>query len=222
MLKKHRVKAILAERGGLTTYTGKARRFSLIISVLLILLYIGSAYSLSDPCDDPSPLGTLKPIDSVPRLKVGDKAPDFVLPAVSGEKISLNQYFGKKNVVLSFEPAAWTPLCSDQWPGYNIIKSTFDRYDSVLLGITVDNLPTLRAWTNQMGKLWFPILADFWPHGAVAAKYGVLRSDGVSERALFVIDKKGILRYIHVHDINKRPPLEDLINELEKLTQQNP
>jgi peroxiredoxin (alkyl hydroperoxide reductase subunit C) len=68
-----------------------------------------------------------------------------------------------------------------------------------------------------MGNLWFPVLSDFWPHGKVAASYGVLRSDGVSERALFVIDKKGIIRYIDVHDINKRPPLEDLVKELEKL-----
>jgi len=57
-----------------------------------------------------------------------------------------------------------------------------------------------------MGKLWFPVLSDFWPHGAVAKKFGVLRSNGVSERALFVINKKGIIRYIDVHDINKRPP----------------
>jgi len=81
----------------------------------------------------------------------------------------------------------------------------------------VDNLPTLFSWTNQMGKLWFPVLSDFYPHGAVAEKFGVLRSDGVSERALFVIDKKGIIRYIDVHDINRRPPLDALIRELEKL-----
>jgi len=74
----------------------------------------------------------------------------------------------------------------------------------------VDNIPTLFAWTNQMGQLWFPVLSDFWPHGGAAKRYGQLRSDGVSERALLVIDKKGIIRYIDVHDINKRPPLEDL------------
>jgi len=68
-----------------------------------------------------------------------------------------------------------------------------------------------------MGKLWFSVLSDFWPHGAVAKKFGVLRSNGVSERALFVIDKKGIIRYIDVHDINQRPPLEDLAAALEKL-----
>ncbi len=162
-------------------------------------------------------VGTLKPIDSVLKVKVGQAAPDLTLPSVSGEKISLSQYRGKKNVVLSFVPAAWTPVCSDQWPGYNIAKDIFTQNDSILLGITVDNIPTLFAWTNQMGQLWFPVLSDFWPHGAVAKKYGVLRSNGVSERALFVIDKKGIIRYIDVHDINKRPPLEDLAGALEKL-----
>ena len=86
-----------------------------------------------------------------------------------------------------------------------------------MLGITVDNIPTLYSWTNQMEKLWFDVLSDFWPHGVVAEKFGVLRSDGVSERALFVIDKKGIIRYIDVHNINQRPSLETLVRELEKL-----
>jgi peroxiredoxin len=162
-------------------------------------------------------LENLKPVDSTLRVKVGQKAPDFMLPAVSGGKVALSQYLGKKNVVISFVPAAWTPVCSDQWPGYSIAKDLFDQHDAILLGITVDNIPTLYAWTNQMGKLWFPVLSDFYPHGKVASRYGVLRSDGTTERALFVIDKKGIIRYIDVHDINKRPPLENLIRELEKL-----
>ena len=68
-----------------------------------------------------------------------------------------------------------------------------------------------------MGDLWFDVLSDFWPHGRVSRDYGLLRSDGVSERALFVIDKKGIIRYIDVHDINERPPLEALVAELRKL-----
>ena len=163
----------------------------------------------------------LKPTDSVLKVKVGDRAPDFTLPAVRGDKVTLSHYRGKKNVVLSFVPAAWTPVCSDQWPGYNIAREFFMQNNAILLGITVDNIPTLYAWTNQMcmggGKLWFPVLSDFWPHGAVAQKYGILRTDGVAERALFVIDKKGIIRYIDVHDINERPRLEVLVGELEKL-----
>jgi len=178
----------------------------------------GNAFGLSETLKNNiyNP-GKLKPIDSVMKVKVGEKAPDFTLPSISGKKISLHQLKGKKNVVISFVPAAWTPVCSDQWPGYNIAKSIFDENDAVLLGITVDNIPTLFAWTKQMGKLWFHVLSDFWPHGKVADMFGVLRSDGVSERALFVIDKEGILQYAHVVDINKRPDLKDLAKELEKL-----
>jgi peroxiredoxin len=190
----------------------------IVVALLLTLSVPARAQTHSEAYkDNIYQTGILKPTDSVLKVKVGDLAPDFTLPAVSGGKVTLSQYRGKKNVVLSFVPAAWTPVCSDQWPGYNIVKDLFDKNDATLLGITVDNIPTLFAWTNQMGKLWFPVLSDFYPHGKVAATYGVLRNDGTSERALFVIDKKGVIRYIDVHDINKRPPLESLIRELEKL-----
>ena len=192
--------------------------FILIAGILSVFVSVPMTFAISDAYKgNIYQTGTLKPIDSVLKVKKGVQAPNFSLPSVSGEKVSLSQFRGKKNVVLSFVPAAWTPVCSDQWPGYNIAKDIFNQYDAILLGITVDNIPTLFAWTNQMGQLWFPVLSDFWPHGAVAKKFGVLRSNGVSERALFVIDKKGIIQYIDVHDINKRPPLEDLIGALEKL-----
>jgi peroxiredoxin len=199
------------------------RNKRLLISSLLVLLLglffsSATAYGASEQFKgriyDP---GMLKPVDSRTNLKAGMTAPSFTLPSITGEKVSLSQYRGKKNVVISFVPAAWTPVCSDQWPGYNILKDVFDKNDAVLLGITVDNIPTLHAWTKEMGDLWFPVLSDFWPHGAVAKKYGVLRSNGVSERALFIIDKKGIVRSFDVHDINKRPSLEVLVQELEKL-----
>jgi peroxiredoxin (alkyl hydroperoxide reductase subunit C) len=192
-----------------------------IITLVLICCFFAlNAYAVSDSYkNNLYNEGRLKPVDSVLKVKVGDKAPDFRLRSVSGKIISLKDYRGKKNVVISFVPAAWTPVCSDQWPGYNIVKEIFELNDAILLGITVDNIPTLYSWTNQMGKLWFNVLSDFWPHGAVAEKFGVLRSDGVSERALFIIDKKGVIRYIDVHNINQRPPLERLLRELEKLPQ---
>ena len=193
-----------------------------IVGLWVIFVWIAAAHAQSPGFkENIYPVGKLKPTDSVLKVKVGDLAPDFTLPAVRGGKTTLSQYRGKKNVVLSFVPAAWTPVCSDQWPGYNIAKDFFDESNAILLGITVDNIPTLYAWTNQMcmggGTLWFSVLSDFYPHGAVAKKFGVLRSDGVSERSLFVIDKKGIIRYIDVHDINTRPRLEVLVGELQKL-----
>lgn len=161
--------------------------------------------------------GKLKPVDSRLKVKVGDRAPDFALPSVGGGKVRLSQFRGRQNVVLSFVPSAFTPVCSKQWPGYNISLDLFKQADATLLGITTNNIPTLHAWTVSMGGLDFEVLSDFWPHGQVASRYGILRSDGTTERALFIIDKTGIIRYIDVHDINKRPPLEDLATALAKL-----
>jgi peroxiredoxin (alkyl hydroperoxide reductase subunit C) len=183
---------------------------------LLTAPALAGAQTLKDMIYNP---GVLKPVDSTLKVKVGKPAPDFTLPAVAGGKVSLRQYRGKKYVVISFVPAAFTPVCSDQWPGYNMARKLFESHDAVLLGITVDSIPTLYAWTSQMGELWFPVLSDFWPHGAVASKYGLLRKDGVSERALIFIDKRGIIRDILVSDINKRPDLEYCARALDKLDQ---
>lgn len=204
---------------------GKKVRVALCLSVFLVMAGIAVGYGQSTGfTENIYPVEKLKPTDSVLKVKVGDVAPDFILPSVESGKISLSQYKGKKNVVISFVPAAWTPVCSGQWPGYNISKNLFDKHNAILLGITVDNIPTLYAWTRQMcnpnEKIWFPVLSDFYPHGAAAAKYGVLRSDGVTERALFVINKKGVITYIDVHDINERPLLEDLAKALEAVNRQ--
>ena len=185
-----------------------------LMGLFLFTPVFGASAAYKDNIYNP---GLLKPVDSKLKVSVGESAPDFTLPSVAGKDITLSQFRGGKNVVISFVPAAWTPVCSDQWPGYNIAREMFDQHDAVLLGITVDNIPTLFAWTKQMGKLWFSVLSDFWPHGAVADRYGVLRSDGVSERALIFVDKKGIIQNIQVNDINKRPDLESCAINLEKM-----
>jgi len=187
--------------------------------VLLAVLFFWSPgpaqeHALDTLIFDPGPL---KPVDSVLKVKVGDPAPPFSLPSITGKTVSLAQYKDAHNVVISFVPAAWTPVCSDQWPGYNIAKGLFEQYDATLLGITVDNLPTLHAWVQQMGNLWFPVLSDFWPHGEVARQFGVLRSDGTSERALFIVDKAGIIRFISVSDINRRPDLGKIVKALQEI-----
>lgn len=189
---------------------------SLAALFLLFIMYgqvSGAENSLRDSIYD---MGPLKPIDSVLKVAPGEPAPDFTLPAISGKKMSLSSLKGR-NVVISFVPAAWTPVCSDQWPGYGISRNFFEENDAVLLGITVDNLPTLHAWVNQMGNIWFEVLSDFWPHGEVASSYGLLRSDGTSERALIFIDREGIISDIYVSDINVRPPLEYIVTQLQKM-----
>jgi peroxiredoxin (alkyl hydroperoxide reductase subunit C) len=191
----------------------------LLLAILPLLVFTniaptGETENFSELIFNP---GQLMPVDSDLKVTIGEKAPDFTLPSIGGEKISLSQYKGRKNVVISFVPAAWTPVCSDQWPGYVFTRNLFDDQDSVILGITVDNIPTLHAWTRQMGEIWFPVLSDFWPHGAVADTYGVLRSNGTTERALIIIDKEGIIRDILVEDINIRPPLDFIVQALTRI-----
>lgn len=169
--------------------------------------------------DQTFPVGVLKPVDSKIKVAVGEPAPDFELPSVDGGRVSLKQFRGKKDVLLSFVPAAWTPVCSSQWPLYNALARSFQKDNIQILGITVDNIPTLFAWNQAMGRLWFPILSDFYPHGKVASRYGVLRGDGMCERALILVDKQGIIRFIDVHDINEQPPIEDLMAALNKLVE---
>lgn len=162
-------------------------------------------------------VGRLKPTDSQLKVAVGQVAPDFELPSITGKKVRLSDYRGKQNIVISFVPAAWTPVCSDQWPGYNIALDMFHGLGAEVIGITADNVPSLYSWSEAMNTIKFPVLSDFWPHGEVASTYGILRSDGVAERAIFIIDKQGVIRYIDVHDINKRPKLDTIIKELQKL-----
>ncbi|ACN17152.1 peroxiredoxin (AhpC/TSA family protein) [Desulforapulum autotrophicum HRM2] len=187
--------------------------------VLLLLLAPASGHCLSSAFEssvfDP---GHLTPRDSVLKVKVGDPVPDFMLPAISGGQVGPSQFRGKKNLVISFIPAAWTPVCSDQWPGYNIARPLFDAHDAVLFGISVDSRATLYSWTRAMKDLWFPVLSDFWPHGQVAQSFGVLRSDGMAERAIIIVDKRGIIRFLHVSDINVRPELGMIIQALDAIT----
>ena len=185
--------------------------------IVLAVFFTESGWS-EDPALKASTfdMGKLKPFDSKLKVKAGQKAPDFTLPSVSGKQVTLSQFRGKY-VALSFVPAAWTQICSKQWPGYNLLEDSFDQHDAVLIGVTVDNIPTLYTWAKQMGPLWFDVLSDFWPHGAVAEKYGVLRSDGMTERALFFIDQEGIIRGIIVVDINDRPASGMCTSGLERM-----
>ena len=201
-------------------FSNKMVQTGLFICSVVIFSWMGSVSAENTTCTV-YPVGELKPRDSISKLKSGDKAPDFTLPAVDGGEVSMSQYYGRKNVVISFVPAAWTPVCTSQWPVYDLAKDIFLDNDAILIGITVDNVPTLYAWTKAIlpdrDPEWFHVLSDFYPHGEVAKRYGVLRSEGFTERALFVMDKKGIITFIDIHDINERPPLMELKKALEEI-----
>ena len=102
-------------------------------------------------------------------------------------------------------------------PAYEEDLSEFDRSDTQVLGISIDSPFTNKGWADSLGGISYPLLSDFWPHGIVALKYNVLRQEGMSERAIFIIDKQGIVRYIDVHDIGDQPKNSVLFEELEKI-----
>jgi glutaredoxin len=89
--------------------------------------------------------------------------------------------------------------------------------ETQVLGLSVDNEPSLKAWAESLGGITYPLLSDFYPHGRVAEMYGVLRPDGTTERAIFVIDKQGIIRYVDVHDIDEQPDNDELLREVAKM-----
>lgn len=93
----------------------------------------------------------------------------------------------------------------------------FAGLNAQVLGISIDHEPCLVAWAESLGGINYPLLSDFWPHGEVAKKYGVLRSEGYSERALFIIDKEGIIRYIDIHDVDDQPDNEVVLAELRRI-----
>lgn len=95
--------------------------------------------------------------------------------------------------------------------------SKFAELNTQVLGISVDHVPSLQAWAESMEGITFPLLSDFWPHGALAARYGVLRDDGTAERAIFIIDETGFIRYIDIHDYDEQPDNEVLFAELAKV-----
>ncbi len=102
-------------------------------------------------------------------------------------------------------------------PSYEEDRSEFERRNTQVLGISTDNVFSNEAWAKSMGGLSYPLLSDFWPHGSVAVQYGVLRPGGITERAIFVVDRQGIIRYIDVHDIAEQPPTDKIMEALDKL-----
>jgi peroxiredoxin len=102
-------------------------------------------------------------------------------------------------------------------PSYEDQISEFEELDAQVLGVSTDNVPSNHAWAKSLGGLSYPLMSDFYPHGQVALRYGVLRDGGITERAIFIIDKEGIIRYIDIHDINKQPDNAELLAELKNI-----
>jgi len=151
-------------------------------------------------------------------LAPGTEAPDFRLASTPDQLVSLHEFRGRP-VVLVFYPADWSPVCGDQTALYNELLPEFHRFDAEVLGISVDGSWCHLAFAHDR-KLRYPLLADFEPKGAVARQYGVYWDhDGFSERALFVLDPEGIIRWSYVSPVGVNPGADGILTALEALPQ---
>jgi peroxiredoxin len=148
---------------------------------------------------------------------VGETALDFALKDQDGKDIKLSELRGKP-VLLSFHPLAWTEVCAKQMQGLEQNWGVFESLGAVPLGLSVDTVPSKKAWADQLGVKSVRLLSDFWPHGEVAAAYGIFREkNGFSERANIIVDGKGKIAFVKVYEIRQLPDIAEIIEVLRHL-----
>ena len=148
-------------------------------------------------------------------IEVGSPAPDFTLKDHNGKELHLSDIKGKK-VLLSFHPLAWTGVCRDQMLS---LENNYDRFidlNTIPLGISVDSVPSKKAWAEDMGIKNTRLLSDFCPHGAVAKLFGVFREAGcIAERSNIIVDKNQKVIFAKAYPISQLPDIEEILNFLE-------
>jgi peroxiredoxin len=156
-------------------------------------------------------------VESQSPLKKGDRAPEFVLKDQSGKEFKLLDSRGKR-VLLSFHPLAWTRVCAQQMQSLEENKDVFESLNTVAVGLSVDAIPSKKAWAKELGITNTRLLADFWPHGAVAELYGIFREkEGISERANIVVDEAGKIVFFKIYEISQLPDIQEIISFLKQL-----
>jgi len=156
------------------------------------------------------------PVERLRPLASGESIPPFALAKSPGEMFSSRELYGRP-ALLTFYPADWSPVCGDQLALYQAILPEFEQYDAQIVGISVDGVWCHAAYADARG-LTFPLLADFEPKGELSRRFGVYRhGDGVSERALFVLDKEGVIRWQQVVEPSVNPGAAGILSALDDL-----
>jgi alkyl hydroperoxide reductase subunit AhpC len=157
-------------------------------------------------------------------LQAGDIAPDFKIPVLIGgvrKGFRLAEHRGKRNLVLAFYPANWDPVSTQQLVNYQVEREQFQARETEVLGISVDSIMNTTSWEREIGPFDFWLASDFWPHGEVSHRYGILRETdpltGASERAVFVVDKSGKIRFAKTYPLDYLPDLEETLVALREL-----
>jgi peroxiredoxin len=149
-------------------------------------------------------------------LAVGQKAPDFALHTTPDQRVALSSFVGRP-IVLVFYPADWSPVCGDQLALYSELRDEWQKHRAQLLGVSVDNTWCHIAYAKDR-RLRFPLLSDFEPKGEVAKRYGVYEyGPGVAARALFVLDRHGVIAWNDVSPLGVNPGAEGILEALETL-----
>ncbi|MFC1958087.1 peroxiredoxin [Chloroflexota bacterium] len=150
-------------------------------------------------------------------LQKGDTAPEFVLKDQDGKDFSLSDLKGRR-VLLSFHPLAWTGVCAKQMRSLEDNADVFDILNTVPVGISVDSVPTKKAWSEHLEITRVKLLSDFWPHGGVSRLYGLFREkEGFSERANVIVGEDGKISFIKVYELKELPDIEEIIRVLKTL-----
>jgi peroxiredoxin len=150
-------------------------------------------------------------------LSAGTLAPEFSLSSHNGRTVRLSDFRGKQHVILAFHPLAFTPVCAEQMRTYERERPKLDAANAHVLAVSVDAGPSKKAWADSLGGISYDLLSDFHPHGKVASDYGVMRSDGISERAIFVIDKAGKIAWAKQYQIPDQPDFDEVLRAVQKL-----
>jgi len=151
-------------------------------------------------------------------VKVGDRSREFSLEDQNGKVFTLSAFKGKR-VLLSFHPLAWTGVCSEQMKSLEKNKEAFDTLNTVAVGLSVDSVPSKKAWAKSLGIAGTRLLADFWPHGEVAILYGLFRDkEGTTKRANVIVDEKQKVVFVKVYPIGELPDIKEVLDVLRKLS----
>ncbi|MEM0466417.1 MAG: redoxin domain-containing protein [Candidatus Thermoplasmatota archaeon] len=147
-------------------------------------------------------------------VPVGVHAADFTLDDQNGQPFHFAEHHGKK-ILLSFHPLAWTPVCAQQMQSLEQNTRIFHELNTLAVGISVDPVPSKKAWAQHLNIIHTRLLSDFWPHGSVAKKYGIFRSDeGISERANIIVGENQLVEYIQLYDLGTLPDVQEIITVL--------
>ena len=150
-------------------------------------------------------------------INVGDAAPDFSLKDNKEQMIRLSDYKGKK-VLLSWHPLAWTAVCTDQMRALEVNLEKFNSLNTVPLGLSVDPVPSKKAWGAVIAIANVSLPSDFWPHGKVAQDYGIfIEKLGISERANIIVDENGIVKWVKVYPIKQLPDINEVLQVLSSI-----